>query len=471
MSRGFFQRRSALPLISLVGGILQIATVWSYAEIDGTPLFKEMGARFNELTEQHHRHPGWEEAREFFYDTEGAPGEDLLFLLGEMDPLFDLLEQAAAADFFSHPPPEAYLPEKTIPEVNEARQFAAFIWAKIHILEEQGEVQEAQDLLWQFRHVFLQSMTPGTTIKFLTYSVTQRERHAQIYRLLAAQRRGENLTAQKSFVEKHPTFLEWLKPEKWFQLNTVDLLFQEDVRAEIDRLKNELSHSLEEDQNEREAVRKLIEKNKIFNVDRWAESIRATIRKFHEELAPALEGSREDYRQWRDALSEHWRSLHGLEDYTELAYWINRLVNESLSDGDLSEKKLLEIDARLKKALKGVYLGIIMIPYEMQDNLHRMLLASERLLAIELAADLYKESHGQRPEKLEQLEDENLLGPDHLTDPFSGEFFRLRTEPFWQPYSIGVNREDNGGIYLDWQDSRRGEEGDLLLFPWTQRED
>ncbi|MCH8474338.1 MAG: hypothetical protein LAT55_03815 [Opitutales bacterium] len=465
MKRGFLQRRSVLPLISLVGGLFHIFATWGYADTDGAPLFKEMGARFNELTEKHSGHPGWEEAREFFGNPDGAPGEDLLFLLGEMDSLFDLLEQAVAADVFSRPPPEAYLPDKMIPEVNEARQFAPFIWAKIHILEETGEIQEAQDLLWQFRHVFLQSLTPGTTIEFLTYSATQRERYAQMYRVLAAQRREENLATQVSFLERHPSFLEWLEPEKWYQLNSVDLIFGEDVKEAFAMGNEKLLEALEENNERHQAVRKLIQENTFFNANRWTKSIRRAIRSYHEELSPALEGSSEEYRIWKDSRIEHWERLLQNRDPREISAYIEKSLDDILTKENLTQDDLLRLDQEVMNFFKGTYFLIIMPAWEMPANLHRMLLASERLLAIELAAGLYKERHGHRPERLEKLQAEKLLGPDHLTDPLSGEFFRLRTEPSWQPYSIGVNREDNGGIYLNWQDSRRGKEGDLLLFP------
>ena len=390
----------------------------------------------------------------------------MVTLMEEMEPLFALLQEAAKTDHFSRPPREAYLPDLMLPQVSGSRHFAWFIWARIDLLQQEGEIAAAQELLQQFRKVYLKSLAPGTLIEFLVYNIVARDRHGKAYSLLSAENLEENLANQLRFLESIPSFLEWIEPEKWFQYNTLATFLSEETRAEQEALRLRILERIDSETETGRKVLQLIEEKKVLHVENWAEDIVSELDHFHEKLAPALAGPREDYESWMDKIYERWTGWTGDVQPHQIAASFNVAIETTLAGEDLSKEQLIELDENVSTLLKGTYLSIILPGnYYTMADMHRLLIGSERLLAIHLAADLYQKQNDHKPENLNDLTTSGLIPVQHLIDPFSGESFRLRTEPHWQPYSVGVNRQDNDGTFLNWQDLRKGEEGDLMLFP------
>jgi len=88
-----------------------------------------------------------------------------------------------------------------------------------------------------------------------------------------------------------------------------------------------------------------------------------------------------------------------------------------------------------------------------------------RLLITELAIQAYADEHGQPPAHLEMVWPD--IVPSAVIDPFSGRPLRYRKSGTdWLVYSVGYDRDDDGGRPPGNQDHVTWEDGDISLDGW-----
>lgn len=458
----------ALRSFSLGNLLVQALFIFSHPSVgdnkfDGSVIFEEMGEAMQELKDQYPDHPGWEEAVEF--RANGTPlGEDGLYLLGKMDHLFTLLAMASEAETFTKRPPEAYTSELILPHLLPNRTFTFFVWTRINQLREDGDSAMARELLGQFRRVWFHAYQPGSPIELLTYRQAWIDRYGDLYKTLATAGDVETLKEQKAFLDSVPSLLEWIKPEKWYMLNSLQEMFSEGTLSSLDKLRDDLLANLKPDSPGVDEIRVLLKESKVFDEDLWTDRIREYIFEFYRELEPALDGPRDDYDAWMDGHVDRLKEFREGRDFLESLAYLRELDEKVAALAPYTKEDVLALDRKYSETVLGSYVGIMLLPYKVFDDVHRSILASERLLAVYLAADLYVQEYGQRPTTLVHLVEIGLLEHRHLIDPFSGEIFILQTETGWTPYSLGPNLTDYGGTYLPFSELRRGGEGDLLLF-------